>query len=64
MKVIIDKAKCQGHAMCCFNSPDIYKLDDDGYNRMDPFEVKPGEENAARRGAMSCPEGAITIVEK
>ena len=50
--------------MCCFNSPEVFKLDDDGYNRMAPFTVKAGQEDAARRGAMSCPEVAITVVEK
>jgi ferredoxin len=63
MKVLIDKQRCQGHALCAYNSPDLFHLNDQGYNDMDSFEVPAGQEEAARRGAAACPEGVLTIVE-
>lgn len=63
MKVIVKKDLCQGHAMCQYKSPELFELNEHGYNEMDPFEVPAGKEEAARRGAAACPEGAIVIVE-
>ena len=63
MKVVVDKTRCQGHATCALAAPAVYVLNDDGYNDMEPFMPTPGQEAMARKGAMACPEGAITIVE-
>lgn len=63
MKIVVDREKCQGHALCAAQSPDVYELDDFGYNSMGEFEVKPGQEETARQGAAWCPEEAIEIIE-
>ena len=34
MKIIVDCDKCQGHALCASQAPEVYELDDTGYNRM------------------------------
>jgi ferredoxin len=62
VKIIVDHARCQGHANCVRLAPQVYELDEEGYNRMQPFEVKPGMEAAASKGARSCPEAAIKVV--
>lgn len=64
MKIIVDHKKCSGQARCQAVAPVIYELDEEGYNRMPPREVDPGEEALARRGARACPERAITIVDE
>jgi len=65
MKVIVDPGLCTGHGRCWTYAPQIYTLDDNGYNAVTgvPIEVAPGDEDAARLGARTCPERAITIVE-
>ena len=63
MKIIVDCDKCQGHALCASQAPEVYELDDTGYNRMGEFVVVSGHEEAARLGASWCPEGAITVVD-
>lgn len=63
MKIIVDCDRCQGHALCAAQAPDVYELDEQGYNSMGEFTVKPGQEDVAREGANWCPEEAITIVE-
>jgi ferredoxin len=65
MRVKIDAALCSGHGRCAKFAPDVYKLDDNGYNtdRGKTLEVAPELEASARKGAKLCPERAITIVE-
>ena len=66
MKVTVAGAQCAGHGRCYSVAPDVYEADHDGFNglRDAVIEIAPGEEDAALLGAMSCPEGAITVVEQ
>ena len=65
MRVKIDGEPCTGHGRCAKYAPNVYRLDDDGYNadRGSEIDVPPGEEENAKRGMKSCPEQAITLVE-
>jgi ferredoxin len=64
VKVVVDKAKCSGHARCAALGPDVYPLDDEGYNALvGETEIAPGLEAQARDGAEGCPERAITILD-
>lgn len=63
MKIKVNKDICSGHARCMTVAPEVFELDDFGYNRMDDTVVPPEKEAAARRGAAACPEKAISIVE-
>ncbi|MEM1402144.1 MAG: ferredoxin [Pseudomonadota bacterium] len=63
MKIKVDANKCQGHALCASQAPDVYELDDTGYNSMGEFLVKAGHEADAKAGAEWCPEEAITVIE-
>lgn len=62
MRVRVDRAVCQGHALCAGISPDVFTLDDDGYCDVGETDVPEGMEESARRGMQSCPERAITIL--
>ena len=44
------------------SGPDLYQLDDEGYIASEGFDVPPGQEDLARRGARACPERVIEIV--
>jgi len=63
MKIRIDKSACVGNARCAAISPELFPLDDGGYIAVQEVEVPPGMEALARRGARSCPERVITIIE-
>lgn len=63
MKVTVNHERCAGHGLCLLRAPRVYELDDEGYNRMAPFEVPSGLEAEARLGAINCPEEAILIEE-
>jgi ferredoxin len=61
--VSLDQSKCSGHARCNAVSPEVYTLDDDGYCNIDELTVPAELEQAARDGAVACPERALTITE-
>jgi ferredoxin len=65
MKMKIDEELCTGHGRCAHYAPNVFRLDDVGYNADvgKTIEVLAGEEKNAKLGMKSCPERAITIVE-
>jgi ferredoxin len=63
LKVRIEKAKCVGNARCHAVAEHLYPLDNDGYISIEGFDVAPGDEVLARRGARACPERIISIIE-
>ena len=64
MRVKIDGEHCTGHGRCAKYAPNVFILDDDGYNadRGNEIDEPAGEEENAKRGMKSCPERAITLV--
>ena len=65
MKVKIDEVSCTGNGRCAKYAPNVYTLDDLGYNadRGKEIAVPEGEEKNAQRGLGACPERAITVTE-
>lgn len=63
MRIEVDPDRCTGHGRCYALAPEVYEPDDDGYCARHRIEVPPGREGAARLGVVSCPEGAIRVVE-
>jgi len=63
MRVKVNTSMCSGHARCVAVAPHVFTLNDDGYNVTPESVVPAGYEQEARRGAMACPERAITIIE-
>jgi ferredoxin len=64
MKVEVND-QCSGHGRCFILAPEVYRLDDNGYNadRGQTFDVAPGHEDAAALGIDNCPEAAINAVD-
>jgi ferredoxin len=64
MRIHVNRAACEGHAMCNVTAPDVFQLDELGYNALDgEMEVSEDLSEQARRGAAACPERAITVIE-
>lgn len=65
MKYVVDMALCCGHGQCAATAPDVFSLDDDGFNADSgrTVEVPAAKEDGARSGARSCPESAITLLD-
>jgi ferredoxin len=61
VRIRVDPEQCTGHALCQLHGPDVYVLDDLGYNTTGNRVVPPELWEQARKGALACPEGAIAI---
>lgn len=61
MKIIVRKDLCCGARLCVKAAPEVYSVDELGYNKMDGSLVTPGLEAVAQRGAAACPESAIRL---
>jgi ferredoxin len=64
MKIRIQRSACVGNARCAAVSPELFPLNDEGYIATDGFDVPPGMEQLARRGARACAERVITVIEE
>jgi ferredoxin len=66
MKVSVSPDLCCGAQRCAIVAPEVYQLRD-GFNVLvdaaEPWEVPPGLEAQAVRGARACPECAIKVIE-
>lgn len=63
MRFTVDAALCAGHGTCQAIAPDVFDIDDDGFNgdAGRTVDVAPEHESAAREGAGACPEQAIQV---
>ncbi|OJZ76020.1 ferredoxin [Mycobacterium paraffinicum] len=61
MRIHVDTDLCSGHALCAAVAPEVYVLDDVGYCAADGHDVPDDLREAAHKGALACPERAITL---
>ncbi len=61
MRVKVNRDACQGNGRCVAVSPEIYTLDDLGYNVAGEFAITEEQGEAAFRGEAECPERAIRV---
>jgi len=64
MKIKIEKAQCVGNARCHAVAEHLYPLNEEGYIATEAFDVQPGDELLARRGARACPERIIQVTQE
>jgi ferredoxin len=62
VRVKVNREVCQGNGRCFEAAPEVYELDDLGYNVGGEFVVDDEMQGeAAFRGASVCPEKAIHV---
>jgi ferredoxin len=59
VEVVVDTARCVGHARCNVVAPSAFDLDDDGYAVV--LTTTGVSQEDLRLAADSCPEQAITV---
>ena len=66
MRIKVDAELCSGQGRCYSLSPEVFQSDDEGFVLQSgtEFDVAPEDEDSARLGVASCPEGAITVVDE
>ena len=63
VKIKVAIHECAGHARCAAVAPDVFRLNDDGYNDTPEMTVDDALSGQASRGMRACPEKIITIEE-
>ena len=62
MEIRFDHTRCQGHAQCAAQGPDVYPLDEVGHCALPAVTtVAPEVEEQARAGALACPEQTLSV---
>ena len=59
--VVSNTVQCAGHARCASVAPEIFELDDNGYNVEAVRQIPAGLTALALRAARACPERAIHV---
>jgi ferredoxin len=59
----VDRTICSGQARCESIAPEVFVLNDEGYNDTDDQQVSEAHLTAACRGALACPERAIILID-
>ena len=59
VRVIVDRDRCEGNAVCMGIAPDIFELDDEDYAvvKLDP--IPPEREQLAEQAIAECPRAAL-----
>jgi ferredoxin len=63
MRLIVDPARCKGHAQCVLAAPNVVTLDENGKSRVQQELIDAAFADEARTAELLCPEEALTIIE-
>lgn len=61
MKIVIDRALCQGHGQCEETAPTLFRVDDDGVAVALKDAETADEITLAREAIRRCPADAIIV---
>ncbi len=61
MKVVVNQARCEGHAMCEALAPEVFELGEDGVARVLVQPIPEGLFEQARSGVRACPVAALDL---
>ncbi|MER6330481.1 ferredoxin [Streptomyces sp. NPDC001034] len=61
MRIVLDRARCEGHGLCEEAAPQLMHLDDEGELVLDREEVDGADTAAANAAARMCPVAALRL---
>lgn len=59
MRVVVDRDRCEGNAVCVGIAPDLFDLDDDDYAVVKADPVPEDQEELAEQAIQECPRAAL-----
>jgi ferredoxin len=59
VRVIVDRDRCEGNAVCLGIAPDIFDLDDEDYAVVKTDPIPPDREQLAEQAIAECPRAAL-----
>ena len=63
MRVVVDRDRCEGNAVCVGIAPDLFTLDDDDYVMVTKNPIPADEEALAEQAIAECPRAALTRLD-
>lgn len=60
MRVVVDRDRCEGNAICVKIAPEVFQLDDDEYAMVTVDPVPVEQETLAERAIAECPRAALS----
>jgi ferredoxin len=60
VRVIVDRDRCEGNAVCMGIAPDIFELDDDDYAVVKTDPIPADGEQLAEQAIAECPRAALS----
>ncbi|GFG74287.1 ferredoxin [Mycobacterium botniense] len=60
MRVIVDRDRCEGNAVCVGIAPDIFELDDEDYAVVKTEPIPADREQLAEQAIAECPRAALS----
>lgn len=60
VRVIVDRDRCEGNAVCLGIAPDIFDLDDEDYAVVKTDPIPSDQEDLAEQAIAECPRAALT----
>jgi ferredoxin len=59
MRVVVNRDRCEGNAVCVKIAPEVFKLDDDEYAMVTADPVPVEQEMLAGQAIAECPRAAL-----
>ena len=59
VRVIVDRDRCEGNAVCMGIAPDIFELDDEDYAVVKTDPIPSDREQLAEQAIAECPRAAL-----
>ena len=63
LHVVVDRALCQGHAMCMGEAPEVFKVDDDSILHILKDPLDEADLDKVKEAVKFCPNQALSIKE-
>lgn len=60
MRVVVDRDRCEGNAVCVGIAPGLFELDDDDYVMVTKDPIPAADEASAEQAIAECPRAALS----
>jgi len=60
MRVVVDRDRCEGNAICVGIAPELFQLDDDEYAYVTTDPIPADKEALAVQAIADCPRAALS----
>ncbi|MCB0938146.1 MAG: ferredoxin [Mycobacterium sp.] len=60
MRVVVDRDRCEGNAVCVGVAPGLFELDDQDYVMVTKDPIPADQEALAEQAIAECPRAALT----